>query len=138
MEVLSREECSSRAAFLDGIPIPRLPSLAGRENNVYSRLLGGDLAIRAGRRVECTASSSSFSKGPLMQLKYIHLLINPCMRAEKAAWGWVTAIFARYCTLDIHSLTFEPTWPVILLGANACSKIGSAIRCHMQPCAGEN
>ena len=37
---------------------------------------------------------------------------NPCVRAEKAAWGWVTASVARCCTQDIHSFTFDSTCAV--------------------------
>ena len=65
VEVISKEECSSRGAILDGIPIPRPPSLAGRANSAYSMSLGGGLPVKAGRRSERRASSSGFSKGPI-------------------------------------------------------------------------
>ena len=108
----SNEECNSQAAFLDGISIPRLPNLSGRVNNVHSKLLSGGLPIRTGSRVERRVSSSTFSKGStsgMVRLKYVHLLINPCVRTEKAGWDWVAAVVARHCMLDIHALTFDST-----------------------------
>ena len=70
------------------MPIPRPPSLAGRANSEHSRSLGGGLPVKAGRRVERRASSSGLSRGSvpgMMRLRYVHLPISPCVRAEKAA-----------------------------------------------------
>ena len=63
MEVTSREECSSQVAFVDGIYIPRPPSLAGKANSVHSRSPGGGLPVRAGMRTDHSASSSGLQQG---------------------------------------------------------------------------
>ena len=81
----SGEECSSRVALLDGMLNPRAPSLAGKANSLHSRSLGGGLPVRAVKRAERSASLSGLSWGPIsgiVRLKYVHLLINPCVRAE--------------------------------------------------------
>lgn len=74
----------------------------------------------------------------MVRLKYAHLLINLCIRAEKAAWGRVTAIVTRHCMVDIHSLTFWFHFSCnIFPEAYGCAKIGSATRCHIHPCVGK-
>ena len=87
-EVISDEERNSRAAFVDGMPTPSPPSLAGRAKRVRSWSLGGGRPNKAGRRTECRASSSGPSRGPIpgtVRLRYVHLLVSPCVSAAKAA-----------------------------------------------------
>jgi len=48
--VTSSDECFSLSAFSDGIPIPNPPNLAGKANREHSRLLGGGIPVRLGRR----------------------------------------------------------------------------------------
>ena len=86
--MISDEERNSRAASIDGMPTPSPPSLAGRAKRVRSWSLGGGRPIRAGRRTECRSSSSGPNRGPIpgmVRLRYVHLLINPCVSAAKAA-----------------------------------------------------
>ena len=58
----SREECNSRVALLDGILIPRPPSLAGKANSLHSRSLSGGLPVRAGKRTECSINIIKWSQ----------------------------------------------------------------------------
>ena len=88
VEVIRSEEQNSWVARFDGMSIPRPPSLTGKANSERSRALGGGLPVKAGRRVDHMASSSGLSSGPIpgmVRLKYVHLAIIPCVRAEKAA-----------------------------------------------------
>ena len=48
----SKEVWSSRVAVCDDMPILRPPSLAGKANSAYSRLPGGGLPVKVGRRVD--------------------------------------------------------------------------------------
>ena len=92
--------------------IPNPPSLAGRAMSVRSRSPGGGLLVRAGITAEPIVSSSGLNIGPIpgtVRLKYVHLLINPCVRAEKVAWGCVEAISVRQHRLASHSATFVST-----------------------------
>ena len=54
---MSREDCSSLSAFLDGMPIPRPPSLAVSANREHSRSLGEGLPVNAGRSLDRKVSS---------------------------------------------------------------------------------
>ena len=49
-EVMSKEDCSSLSAFLEGILIPSPPSHAGRAKRSHSRSLGGGLPVRVGSK----------------------------------------------------------------------------------------
>ena len=92
---MCREDCSSLSTVLDGIPmIPRPPSLAGRAKRKHSRSLGGGLPVSVGRSWERSRSRDFIFWEMLgvVRLRYVHLLISPCVRAAKAACGWVLAI----------------------------------------------
>ena len=78
----------SFATALDGMRMPSPPSLAGSVKRVRSRSPGGDFPVMAGMTAKLRISSSGFSKGHIhgmVRLRYIHLLIIPCVSAEKAA-----------------------------------------------------
>ena len=94
---MCREDCGSLSTVLDGIPIPRPPSLAGRANREHSRSLGGGLPVSVGRSWERnrTRGFIFWEMLGVVRLRYVHLLINPCVRAVravKAVYGWVLAI----------------------------------------------
>ena len=102
----------SMAATFDGMCQPSPPSLAGIAKRVRSKMPGGGLAVNAGIMAEPMISSSNSNIGPIpgmVRHKYLHLLINPCVRAEKAAWGCVEAISARRRKLAAHYVTFACT-----------------------------
>ena len=47
---MSKEDCSSLSAFLEGILIPSPPSRAGREKRSHLVSLGGGLPVRTGSK----------------------------------------------------------------------------------------
>ena len=78
----------SLTAAFDGMRIPSQPNLAGRVKRVRSKSPGGGLPVRAGITAELMISSSNLNIGPIpgmVRLRYVHLLVNPCVSAEKAA-----------------------------------------------------
>ncbi len=103
IEVTDREQLWYISAFWEGNPIPR-PRQAGRQAGQITPTFQV-IRWRSTSQYKDQFSANNVVQGlkkfRTTRLSYVHLLMRPCVRAEKAAWGWDFAISLSWM-LDIH------------------------------------
>ena len=77
---------------VDGLVIPRPPSRTGNAKSSRVTSLKAFWPVREVRNFRLITSSSSENRLPMLGVvlvRYVHLLIRPCVNAAYAAWGYV-------------------------------------------------
>ena len=93
--------------------MPRPPRRVGREKSFLSTSLTALLPVKAGKSLCRMVSSKGSNRSPIpgtVLARWVHFPIRPCVKAAKAAWGWLAAIVASFSICLVQSVTFEVTY----------------------------